>query len=70
MNRASRVGAISVGFGGDVATLDMVWSAVGMDFRSTLVTFDGENYLESLKRGFFREADAPYEGQPCVLAQD
>jgi hypothetical protein len=52
----------------------MVWGAVGIGFRSSLVIFDGtvdtKTYIESLKKGFFREADTAYEGRPWVLIQD
>jgi hypothetical protein len=52
----------------------MVWGAIGIGFRSTLVTFDGhvdaKTYIESLKKGFFREVDEAYGGRPWVLVQD
>jgi hypothetical protein len=52
----------------------MVWRAIGIDFRSTLVMFDAhvdaKTYIDSLKKGFFLEANEAYGGQPWVRVHD
>jgi transposase len=52
----------------------MVWGAIGVNFKSTLIIFDtnvnAKTYIESLKNGFFEEAHRAYNGRPWVLVQD
>jgi hypothetical protein len=52
----------------------MVWGAIGIGFRSSLIIFDwsvnAETYLEELKKNFIKEASDVYGSSQWVMVQE